>query len=104
MFMSDSRSKKLYVWTLIINTVVTIDVLFATGLLFYNIFACALGELPLECREGQYNATVFLTVTFPLILFTIWAFIANLGIVGKIRQSVSIKGALFVNRYESDYY
>ena len=101
--MSDSRSKKLYTWTLFVNLIVSIDAIFVTCLLLYDIIACWMGTLPLECRDGQFNAVIFFVVTIGLVIITIIAFVANAGIVGKIKESVSYRGVPFIDKYDTMY-
>lgn len=110
-WMGDSRSKDLFVIAGFANAIVMAVISFATGLVWYNLYLCWFGYLPLTCRNsGLPNLLAAIFSSF-LWANTLDVFTGYLMIIGRIIQTRSVKGIRFPNSppaqdyedYEEDY-
>lgn len=90
--MSGARSKELFLFAFFANLFVLVVTTFVFSLLSYNLVACALGTIPSECRENYlWDIVVWFTTLF-LWFIDVRLFTNYAAIIGRIRQSSSIKG------------
>lgn len=92
LFMSDSRSDLLFVFSWFANTFVFVVTTFVIALEIYGLIACYAGTIPVECRDNQLWDIVVVIITCFLWYITLIIFGAYSGILGRIRQAESIKG------------
>lgn len=90
--MSDSRSKELFFFAGMANLFVCAVTSFVLALECYGLWACWKGSIPIQCRDNQFWDIVVLGWTIILWVITVILVGAYAGVVGRIRQSNSIKG------------
>lgn len=91
-FSSDARSKLLFFFGMWVAFLVLVVTSFVFGLILYDVIACALGSLPVNCRDTYITDIIVLVITAILEVFAIIAFLAYFAIYARIRKSTSVKG------------
>jgi hypothetical protein len=97
-YMSDSRSKELFLFSLFANAFVFGVTTFVYCLLLYDVIACWLGQLAITCRDTMLPDLIVTILTFFLWIITLVLFFRYLGIIGRIRQTNSIRRVVPVRR------
>lgn len=91
-FMSDSRSKELFLFAFFANLFVFSVTSFVLALEIYGQIACWSGTIPVECRNNQIWDIVVTIITAILFIITLRISGAYASVIGRIRQSNSVKG------------
>jgi hypothetical protein len=91
-FMSDSRSKELYLFAGIANFFVFGVISWVLALNLYDVISCWLQTIPQTCRNTMTADLIVTFITIILWILTLVIALAYLSIWGRIRQSNSIKG------------
>lgn len=94
-WMGDSRSKELFVLASFVNNIVFGTCIFSTFLAWYNLYLCWFGYLPLVCRNSGLPNFLAAAFSSYLLWYTLDVFSAYSMIIGRIRQSRSVKGISF---------
>lgn len=90
--MSRSRSKELFLFAFFANTFVLAITTFVFTLVSYNLIACAFGTIPIECRDTYLWDIIVWFITLFLWIIDLRLFVNYAAIIGRIRQSSSLKG------------
>ena len=100
LFMSGSRSKELFLFAFFANAFVFGVTSFVLSLEIYGLISCWLGTIPIECRNNQLWDIVVTLITVILWVISLIVFGAYGSIIGRIRQSNSVKGLRMRRREE----
>lgn len=96
--MSDSRSNVAFLFLWFLNIFVFAVSTFLLGILLYDNIACWIGSLPMDCRNTGLRDFIVLLLQAVLWFITLIILAANSGIIGRIRQSSTVKGINFIQR------
>lgn len=97
LFMSDSRSKELFLFAWVANSFVFAVTSFVFYLISTNIVGCWKGEYEISCRDTMLADVIVWWFTFFLWIVTLLIFIAYFSIITRIRQSNSINAIKYKN-------
>lgn len=98
LLMSDSRSNIAFLFLWFCNGFVFGVTTFLFAILLYDNIACWIGQLPMSCRNTGLADFIVLLFTGVLWIITLIILAATSGVIGRIRQSSTVKGVNFIRQ------